>query len=109
MDGGLAMELIGLLEKIVLDPNSMFSTNTNLQNLLILTAVNKDSSRVMEYVQKLEHYDAPDIANVAMSRGLYEEAFTIFRWGPPSLALIQRAEPFLQEVQRQHIRNPSPH
>lgn len=38
-----------------------------------------DRSRVMEYIQKLDNYDAPDIANIAISSQLYEEAFAIFK------------------------------
>uniref|UniRef100_A0A7C8YU52 Uncharacterized protein n=1 Tax=Opuntia streptacantha TaxID=393608 RepID=A0A7C8YU52_OPUST len=40
-------ELIELLGKIVLQ-SSMFSGNSNLQNLLILTAINADPSRVID-------------------------------------------------------------
>ncbi|KAI1721373.1 hypothetical protein Ddc_07825 [Ditylenchus destructor] len=78
MAADLPNELIELLEKIVLD-NSAFSEHRNLQNLLILTAMKADSSRVMEYIQKLDNYDAPDIANIAVTNQLYEEAFAIFR------------------------------
>ena len=38
MGAGLQAELIELLEKIVLQ-NSSFSSNHNLQNLLIITAI----------------------------------------------------------------------
>ena len=51
----------------------------NLQNLLILTAIKADLTRVMEYIMHLDHYDAPDIANIAISSELYEEAFAIFK------------------------------
>lgn len=51
----------------------------NLQNLLILTAIKADRSRVMEYINRLDNYDAPDIANIAISNELFEEAFAIFR------------------------------
>lgn len=78
MAADLPNELIELLEKIVLD-SSVFSEHRNLQNLLILTAMKADSSRVMEYIQKLDNYDAPDIANIAVTNKLYEEAFAIFR------------------------------
>eukprot|EP01134_Creolimax_fragrantissima_P001261 CFRG1261T1 len=78
MTADLPNELIELLEKIVLD-NSAFSDNRNLQNLLILTAIKADSSRVMDYVNRLDNYDAPDIANIAIGSGLYEEAFTIYK------------------------------
>ncbi len=51
----------------------------NLQNLLILTAIKADRTRVMEYITRLDNYDAPDIANIAISSELYEEAFAIFK------------------------------
>ena len=78
MGANLQNELIELLEKIVLE-TTKFSTNRNLQNLLILTAVKADQSRVMNYIQRLNQYDAPDIANVAIGQSLYEEAFTIYK------------------------------
>jgi clathrin heavy chain len=78
MAADLPNELIELLEKIVLD-NSVFSEHRNLQNLLILTAIKADRTRVMEYIQRLDNYDAPDIANIAIGSELYEEAFAIFK------------------------------
>ncbi|ROL54332.1 Clathrin heavy chain 1 [Anabarilius grahami] len=78
MTADLPNELIELLEKIVLD-NSVFSEHRNLQNLLILTAIKADRTRVMEYINRLDNYDAPDIANIAISSELFEEAFAIFR------------------------------
>ncbi|KPP72822.1 clathrin heavy chain 1-like [Scleropages formosus] len=78
MTADLPNELIELLEKIVLD-NSVFSEHRNLQNLLILTAIKADRTRVMEYINRLDNYDAPDIANIAISNELFEEAFAIFR------------------------------
>ena len=78
MNATLPHELIELLEKIVLE-NSEFSGNKNLQNLLILTAIRADKSRVMDYVNRLDNYDASDIAAIAVSQDLFEEAFTILR------------------------------
>ncbi|TNN69750.1 Clathrin heavy chain 1 [Liparis tanakae] len=78
MTADLPNELIELLEKIVLD-NSVFSEHRNLQNLLILTAIKADRTRVMEYINRLDNYDAPDIANIAISNELFEEAFAIFK------------------------------
>ncbi|CAG5111164.1 Oidioi.mRNA.OKI2018_I69.chr2.g5498.t1.cds [Oikopleura dioica] len=46
MEADLPNELIELLEKVVLE-NSVFSDHRNLQNLLILTAVKADTTRVM--------------------------------------------------------------
>ena len=78
MAADLPNELIELLEKIVLE-NSVFSDHRNLQNLLILTAVKADATRVMEYITRLDNYDAPDIANIAITNQLFEEAFAIFK------------------------------
>lgn len=115
MTADLPNELIELLEKIVLD-NSVFSEhryNTlssvgahassdlpqtmssamrsprNLQNLLILTAIKADRTRVMEYINRLDNYDAPDIANIAISNELFEEAFAIFKKFDVNTSAIQ--------------------
>ena len=59
--------------------NSEFSDNRNLQNLLILTAIKADKGKVMDYIQRLNNYDMPDIANIAVGSELYEEALVIFK------------------------------
>lgn len=46
---------------------SDFSENKNLQNLLILTAIKADRERVMEYVNRLDNFDGPEIAKIAAS------------------------------------------
>ncbi|CDY35984.1 BnaA05g29660D [Brassica napus] len=78
MTADLPHELIELLEKIVLQ-NSDFSGNINLQNLLILTAVKADPSRVMDYVNRLENFDGPVVGEMAVEAQLFEEAFAIFK------------------------------
>ena len=78
MNNELPSELIELLEKIVLQ-NSSFSANPNLQNLLILTAVKADHTRVMDYVQRLDSFDGPAVADVALDKELYEEALAIYK------------------------------
>ncbi|OLL25481.1 putative clathrin heavy chain [Neolecta irregularis DAH-3] len=78
MQADLPHELIELLEKIILEP-SPFSDNSNLQNLLILTAIKSDKARVMEYVRKLNGYGVDDIAEHAIEHGLAEEAFEIYK------------------------------
>ncbi|XP_013785578.1 clathrin heavy chain 1-like [Limulus polyphemus] len=96
MSADLPNELIELLEKIVLE-NSAFSDHRNLQNLLILTAIKADRTRVMEYINRLDNYDAPDIANIAIGSELYEEAFAIFRKFDVNTSAIQ--------VLIEHIKN----
>ncbi|GBG80598.1 hypothetical protein CBR_g31057 [Chara braunii] len=78
MNADLPHELIELLEKIVLQ-NSAFSGNPNLQNLLILTAIKADKTRVMDYVNRLENFDGPAVGEIAVGAELYEEAFAIFK------------------------------
>ncbi|PSN42946.1 Clathrin heavy chain 1 [Blattella germanica] len=73
MTADLPNELIELLEKIVLD-NSVFSDHR---------------TRVMEYINRLDNYDAPDIANIAINNQLYEEAFAIFKKFDVNTSAIQ--------------------
>jgi clathrin heavy chain len=65
------------LEKII-EPSS-FSENKNLQNLLLLTAIRADKGKVAGYINKLENYDAGEIAQIATDHGLYEEDLTIYK------------------------------
>lgn len=78
MTANMPEKLMEMLEKLVLQTsNSTFARNTNLQNLLILTAIKADSGRVMEYVRRLDNYDGEDVAQVAIGEELFEEAFAI--------------------------------
>ncbi|KAH8602632.1 hypothetical protein B0O99DRAFT_697070 [Bisporella sp. PMI_857] len=78
LQADLPGELIELLEKIVLEP-SPFSDNESLQNLLILTATKADKSRVMDYIHRLDSYNAPDVANICVEVGLFEEALEVYK------------------------------
>ena len=78
MAAELPRELIELLEKIVLE-NTSFSDNANLQNLLILTAVQADKTKVMDFITRLNHYDVSEIALIAVQNQLYEEAFFMYK------------------------------
>lgn len=65
MEANLPLELISLLEKIVLH-NSEFGKYKKLQNLLIITAIKADKTRVMDYINRLDNYDSPEIAKIAL-------------------------------------------
>lgn len=65
MEAELTSELMALLEKIVLH-NSDFSKYKKLQNLLIITAIKSDKGRVMDYINRLDNYDGPEIAKIAL-------------------------------------------
>ncbi len=73
-------ELIELLERIVLH-NSDFANNKNLQNLLILTAIKADKTRVMDYVNRLDNYDGLELAKIAKKEQylLFDEALQIYK------------------------------
>ena len=73
----LPIELIGIIEKIDIDP-SPSSDNKNLQDLLMLTAIRADKGKVVGYINRLENYDIAEIAKIATDHGLYEKGFTIF-------------------------------
>merc|ERR1711937_862345 len=79
MAADLPGELISLLERIVLQ-GSDFSDNKNLQNLLILTAIRADATRVACYIDQLDNFDAKDIALICVSEShnLFEEGFSIY-------------------------------
>merc|ERR1719253_1833611 len=79
MAADLPGELIVLLERIILQ-GSDFSDNKNLQNLLILTAIRADHTRVAGYIDQLDNFDAKDIALICVSEShmLYEEAYSIY-------------------------------
>lgn len=79
MAADLPGELISLLERIILQ-GSDFSDNKNLQNLLILTAIRADSTRVAGYIDQLDNFDAKDIALICVSEShnLFEEGFSIY-------------------------------
>lgn len=77
MTNGLKLELIELLEKIILEP-SPFNDNVALQGLLLLSAIKYEPTKVSSLIEKLENYDADEIAPLCIEYGLKEEAFDIY-------------------------------
>lgn len=77
MSSGLKLELIELLEKIILEP-SPFNENVALQGLLLLSAIKYEPAKVLTYIEKLENYDANEIAPLCVEHDLKEEAFEIY-------------------------------
>ena len=88
IEAGLQADLMDLLEKLVLH-NNEFSKNKSLQNLLILTAITTDGTKVKAFLTRLDEYDGGDIAIKCIENGLYEEAFYIYdqKTKEPSLAI----------------------
>lgn len=77
MNNGLKLELIELLEKIILEP-SPFNDNVALQGLLMLSAIKYEPTKVSTYIEKLDKYDADEIAQLCIEHSLNEEAFEIY-------------------------------
>ncbi|CAJ0640965.1 541_t:CDS:10 [Entrophospora sp. SA101] len=70
--------LMGLLEKLIFE-NTTFNDQKTLQILLILTAIKADKTKVMSFVNKLNNFDTPEAADIAIKTSLYEEAFAIYK------------------------------
>ena len=80
IDASLPNHLIELLERIVLH-SSDFADNKSLQNLLILTAIRSDQTRVMDYINRLNNYDGDELAKLALEgdANLFDEALCIYK------------------------------
>jgi len=78
MDAQIPMQLLGLLEKIVLE-SPLFQNNTSLQNLLIITAMKSDTTRVMTYVTRLGDYTWEKICEGLVREQLYDEAIAAYK------------------------------
>jgi clathrin heavy chain len=113
MQADLPHELTVLLEKIVLHGSSEFKQNRYLQNLLILTAVKAAQDKVMDYVTRLDNYDAMDIANIASGAQLHEVAFAVYKkWNHQKEAMrvliddiksVDRAAEFAEKANDQEV------
>ena len=57
----------------------IFSNNPNHQNLLIPPAIKADTTRVMDYINRLDAFNGPEVGEIAVGNELYEEAFAIFK------------------------------
>lgn len=50
-----------------------------MQNLLIITAIKSDKSRVKDYVHRLDNFDGPAVGEIAVGYEMFEEAFEIYK------------------------------
>lgn len=49
------------------------------QNLLIITAIKSDKSRVKDYIHRLDNFDGPAVGGIAVGYEMFEEAFEIYK------------------------------
>ena len=99
MENDLPNELIELLDKIVCQ-STRFSGERALQNLLILTAIKADPTRVMGYINRLDNFDAKEVGDIAVNSGLYEEAFTLYKKVKENEPAIQVLLENIQDIPR---------
>ena len=52
---------------------------SSLQNLLIITAIKSDKSRVKDYIHRLDNFDGPAVGEIAVGYEMFEEAFEIYK------------------------------
>lgn len=76
MKADLLSELSAILEELVV--GGRFARNRFLENLLLISAIKGRKEKVMEYVNKLQDYDAQDIATIALGAGLGDVAFAVY-------------------------------
>ncbi|EEA05514.1 clathrin heavy chain 1, putative [Cryptosporidium muris RN66] len=80
INADIPTSLLELLEKIVLHINNAeFTQNKNLQNLLLLTAIKVDPSRLDDYILRLDNYDAKEVAKIAIQHNILRSAFQIYK------------------------------
>lgn len=103
MTAKLPHELMELLEKIVVEGDlAEFSKNRNLQNLLILTAIKSDPTKVLDYIHRLDNFDAADIATIAINSNLFEEAFAMFSKAKLNSQAVQVLIQHIDDIKRAH-------
>ncbi|OHT11249.1 Clathrin heavy chain 1 [Tritrichomonas foetus] len=78
IEAQIPTQLLGLLEKVVME-SPQFQNNVSLQNLLIITAIKSDTSRVMTYVTRLNDYTWDKICEHLIQAQLYDEAIAAFK------------------------------
>jgi clathrin heavy chain len=101
MAAGLQAELIKLLEMIVLQ-DSAFSSNQNLQNLLIITALKSAPDRVPDYIHRLEGFEPKAVAQVALDHEQHDTAFEIYRKGGHKVEALTVLTDRVRDLNRAH-------
>ncbi|GIX64752.1 clathrin heavy chain, putative [Babesia caballi] len=78
LDASMNEEVIALLEQILLT-QTQFSNSSNLQNLLLATAVKTNPAKLEGYLQKLDNYDVSALSKLAASLGIPRSSFSILK------------------------------
>ncbi|EKX72660.1 clathrin heavy chain, putative [Theileria equi strain WA] len=78
MECDMNEQLISILEQLLLT-QTQFSSNANLQNLLLATTIKTNPEKLEEYLVKLENYEVDSLAKMANDLGLYRSSFLILK------------------------------
>ncbi|PJF16663.1 Clathrin heavy chain [Paramicrosporidium saccamoebae] len=95
----LAKELLAVLEKLLYGGTS-FSSNKNLQNLLLLTAIKTRPDSVMDHMKKLTNFDGSEIAKTCTQAGLFEEALFGYKKGGNLAMAVTILVEFIKDFDR---------
>lgn len=77
----LKAELLEVLDRMCLHSKDFTENslrNRNLQNLLLLTCADLRDSKLMHYIDTLNHYDAAEIGGLLVEKGCFEEAHACY-------------------------------
>eukprot|EP00924_Labyrinthula_sp_SR-Ha-C_P001550 maker-scaffold_18-snap-gene-1.5-mRNA-1 protein AED:0.42 eAED:0.42 QI:0/0/0/0.66/1/1/3/0/1799 len=101
MKADMPNELIDLLDKLILQPDSTFTTSS-LENLLLLTAVKTRREKVMYYIKVLKTYDGENIAEACLNQAepLTEEALEIYINKNLNVKAMEVIIDYLNDVER---------
>jgi clathrin heavy chain len=98
IDAQIPTQLLGLLEKVVLE-SPQFQNNTSLQNLLIITAIKSDCSRVMTYVTRLSDYTWEKICEHLIQVQLFREAIAAYKKFNQNVEAVRVMLTYLNSIQ----------
>lgn len=104
MNINLANELVEIFEKIFVS-QIVFIKYKEIQTLLISIAIIANRSRRMEYIKILDNYDGQNIAEMAISTKLNEEAFAIFKKVNKNSAAIKILTDNIKDLDRASVLN----
>jgi len=77
-EADIPIQLLSLLERVVFE-SPQFQNNVSLQNLIIITSARFDTSRVMNYITRLNDYAWEKIALKLIEEGLFDEAIACYK------------------------------
>ncbi|GFE55454.1 clathrin heavy chain [Babesia ovis] len=108
LDAGMNEEVIALLEQLLLK-QTQFSSSSNLQNLLLATAVKTNPAKLDEYLSKLDNYDVTALSKLSDSLGHSRSSFAILKSAGRSIealdALLCMTDPGVLQEAHEYVKS----